>query len=152
MSEATDPKAKQEFMTMIGHSLEILEVDDGMLSKTNRQSIRNGILETISELMYQRDAANARAEKAEATLNAPALASVLEERIRQDGKWGEQNHNPYIYLAILVEEVGEMAQAALQTQYGGENGGLDHLREEAVQTAAVALAIVECLDRGLWCW
>lgn len=93
-----------------------------------------------------------RAEKAEGTLNAPALASVLEERIRQDERWGEQNHNPYIYLAILVEEVGEMAQAALQTQYGGKHGGLDHLREEAVQTAAVALAIVECLDRGLWCW
>lgn len=110
----------------------------------------------VADLRAALDAANeaaeARAEKAEATLNAPALASVLEERIRQEEKWGEQNHNPYVYLSILMEEVGEMAQAALQTQYGGKHGGLDHLREEAVQTAAVALAIVECLDRGLWCW
>ena len=82
MSEATDPKAKQEFMTMIGHSLEILEVDDGMLSKTNRQSIRNGILETISELMYQRDAANARAEAAEA--RAAELQAALTAAINMN--------------------------------------------------------------------
>lgn len=81
-----------------------------------------------------------------------ALTNILEERIRQDQKWGEQNHDPYIYLTILVEEVGEFAQAALQTQFGGKHGGLDHLREEAVQTAAVALAIVECLDREKWRW
>lgn len=82
----------------------------------------------------------------------PALISVLEERTRQDEKWGEQNHDPFTYLAILSEEVGETAQAALQTKFGGKHGGLDHLREEAVQTAAVALAIVECLDRGKWHW
>jgi NTP pyrophosphatase (non-canonical NTP hydrolase) len=81
-----------------------------------------------------------------------ALYSVIEERLRQDNKWGEQNHDPYTYMAILMEELGEMAQAALQTQFGGKHGGLDHLREEAVQTAAVALAIVECLDRGKWRW
>jgi NTP pyrophosphatase (non-canonical NTP hydrolase) len=94
----------------------------------------------------------ARAEAAEALLKAPALVSVLDERQRQDQQWGEQNHDPYTYMAILIEELGEMAQAALQTQFGGKHGGLDHLREEAVQTAAVALAIVECLDHGKWHW
>ncbi len=81
-----------------------------------------------------------------------AMHDVISERLRQDQKWGEQNHDPYTYLAILLEEVGEMAQAALQTQFGGKHGGLDHLREEAVHTAAVALAIIECLDRGKWRW
>ena len=52
-----------------------------------------------------------------------ALLSVVKERIRQDAKWGEQNHNPYIYLAILLEEVGELAQSILQSQFGGEHGG-----------------------------
>jgi NTP pyrophosphatase (non-canonical NTP hydrolase) len=80
----------------------------------------------------------------------PALESVLEERIRQDAKWGEQNHNPYIYLSILMEEVGELSQAILQSQFGGEHGGDKNVRKEAVHTAAVALAIIECLDRGLW--
>lgn len=77
----------------------------------------------------------------------PALVSVLVERIRQDDKWGEQNLNPYIYLAVLLEEVGEFAQAVLQTQYGGDKGGWSNVRKEAIHTAAVALALLECLDR-----
>lgn len=81
-----------------------------------------------------------------------ALAYVLTERDRQDAKWGEQNHDPFTYLTILTEEVGEFAQAALQTRFGGDKGGLVRMREEAVQAAAVALAIVECLDRGKWKW
>lgn len=91
-------------------------------------------------------------ERLRGALQSRALIDIIEERIRQDQKWGEQNHNPYTYLAILIEEVGEFSQAALQTQFGGKHGGFDHLREEAVQTAAVALAIVECLDRGKWRW
>jgi NTP pyrophosphatase (non-canonical NTP hydrolase) len=51
---------------------------------------------------------------------------------------------------ILMEEVGELAQAALHKRHGGEASG--HLREESVHTAAVAMAIIECLDRGDWAW
>jgi len=79
-----------------------------------------------------------------------ALRDVLAERQRQDALWGEQNHDPFVYGAILVEEAGEFMQAALQTRFGGSKGGLDRMREEAVHTAAVALAIVECLDRAKW--
>lgn len=81
-----------------------------------------------------------------------ALLSVMAERIRQDELWGEQNHDPFEYLTILGEEFGETCQAALETKYGGDHGGLAKLRNEAVQTAAVALAIVECLDRHKWEW
>jgi NTP pyrophosphatase (non-canonical NTP hydrolase) len=79
-----------------------------------------------------------------------ALADVIAERGRQDAKWGEQNHDPFTYLTVLMEEVGELAQAALHTKFGGP--AAKGLREEAVQTAAVALAIIECLDRGKWEW
>lgn len=79
-----------------------------------------------------------------------ALEDVLSERARQDAKWGEQNHDPFTYLAVLTEEVGELAQAALHARFGGH--AADGLRMEAVHTAAVALAIVECVDRGLWTW
>ena len=75
-----------------------------------------------------------------------SLHSVLAERIRQDGQWGEQNHDMFIWSAILTEECGEFAQAALQAKFGGPAGA--HLRKEAVQCAAVALAIVECIDRA----
>jgi NTP pyrophosphatase (non-canonical NTP hydrolase) len=81
-----------------------------------------------------------------------AARSVMDERLRQDAKWGEQNHDPSTYLTILMEEVGEYAQAVLETRFGGPHGGEDKMRAEAVQVAAVALAIVECLDRGTWLW
>ena len=79
-----------------------------------------------------------------------ALLDVLEERKRQDQKWGEQNHNPFCYLVVLMEEVGELSQAALHTHFGGCAAA--GLRTEAIHVAAVALAIVQCLDRGKWSW
>ena len=80
------------------------------------------------------------------------LSDILCEREGQELKWVEQNHDPYTYLAILLEEVGEYARACLQTQFGGKHGGLDKMRTEAVQVAAVATAIIECLDREKWTW
>ena len=79
------------------------------------------------------------------------LEEVVAERRRQDAKWGEQNHDPFLYGTILMEEVGEFAQAALKARFD-EGKTLDNVREEAIQVAAVAVAIVECLDRGAWRW
>ena len=79
-----------------------------------------------------------------------AVTDVLAERVKQDRKWGEQNHDPFTYLTVLMEEVGELSQAALHARFGGP--AADSLRKEAVQTAAVAMAIVECLDRNMWTW
>ena len=80
----------------------------------------------------------------------PALRDVLLERVSQEGKWGEQNHDPFTYLAILQEEVGEFAKEAVAERFTGDQN--PNLRAEAVQVAAVALAIVECLDRKSWSW
>ena len=79
-----------------------------------------------------------------------ALEDVMAERMRQDDKWGEQNHDPFVYLSILMEEVGEMSKAALEARYGGHS--IQEFREEAVHAAAVALAAVECIDRSKWTW
>lgn len=91
------------------------------------------------------------------TTQERALRDVLRERARQDEGWGEQNHDPQTYLSILIEEVGETAKEANDLRWWQANGGgRDDIRarlyEEAVQTAAVALAIVECLLRGKWRW
>lgn len=72
----------------------------------------------------------------------PAIRDVLTERLDQDAKWGEQNHPSEVWLAILCEEVGEMAQEMLP------GGSLLHCRDEAVQVAAVAIAFVEAIDRA----
>lgn len=74
-----------------------------------------------------------------------ALNAIIFERDRQLKKWGEQNHPPYTWLAILSEEVGEMAQAMLHTEFGGYAKG--KTKEEAIHVAAVALQFVEYLIR-----
>ena len=80
------------------------------------------------------------------------IKEIIAERKKQDAQWGEQNNAPFLYLTVLGEEYGEACQAALQTRFGGDHGGLDHLREELVQVAAVTLAFIECLDRNKWSW
>ena len=47
------------------------------------------------------------------------LDEVERERHKQEGKWGPQHHDPSVWLAILMEEVGEAAQAWLQATYEG---------------------------------
>lgn len=76
------------------------------------------------------------------------MHDVLTERGKQESKWGEQNHDPFAYLTILGEEYGEACQAALHAHFDDED--IHDLREELVQVAAVAVAFVECLDRGKW--
>jgi len=80
---------------------------------------------------------------------------INQERLRQDEKWGVQNHDPFTYLAILGEEVGESNQAALEAhtwevgQKGNKWKSLEHYREELIQVAAVAKAMIECVDRNV---
>ena len=71
-------------------------------------------------------------------------SEVQAERNRQDDKWGEQNHDDFVWGAILGEEVGEALQQALWQHF--EKGAGD-VRGELVQVAAVAIAWIECIDR-----
>ncbi len=66
---------------------------------------------------------------------------ILEERKKQDKKWGEQNHAIYKWLAILGEEVGEVNKAALEDDYY-------EIINELVQIGAVTVAIIESLERN----
>jgi len=69
------------------------------------------------------------------------LDEIAAEMARQDAKWGEQNHHSMMWLAILMEEVGEVAAAALQERKDG-------YRAELIHVAAVAVAAVESFDRN----
>lgn len=75
------------------------------------------------------------------------LAEVKDERVRQDAKW-ERRPGEWpapdpdsAALAVLVEEVGEVARALLSETP-------DRVREELVQVAAVAVAWIEALDQA----
>jgi NTP pyrophosphatase (non-canonical NTP hydrolase) len=73
---------------------------------------------------------------------------VSTERERQDAKWGDQSGNPpTVWAAVLAEECGEAAQAALHVQFEHRLTVAD-LRKELVQTAAVAVAWIEAIDEG----
>jgi NTP pyrophosphatase (non-canonical NTP hydrolase) len=67
------------------------------------------------------------------------LEEVAAERARQDAIWGDGNllyRDAMSALTVLMEEVGEMAKAVLEDRP-------DELRAEAIQAAAVAVAIAE---------
>lgn len=82
-----------------------------------------------------------------------ALQSVQAERNRQDEKWGDQSGNhPFEWMSILGEEYGELCEAVNETFFKNgdkpERGGIDKMRKEAVQVAAVAVALIEALDKS----
>lgn len=76
------------------------------------------------------------------------------ERIRQDGKWGEQNHSPIEWIAILGEEFGEVSKEALELWFGRwetpevYSAKVALYEKELIQVAAVAVSMLECLYRN----
>lgn len=79
------------------------------------------------------------------------LQCVARERIKQDAKWGEQNHNDLTWLAILAEEFGEVANMLVEDIVKEEHKHeaiQDNLEYELVQVAAVCVAWVECMRRN----
>lgn len=72
------------------------------------------------------------------------LQKINIERARQDAKWGyPQRNNLPEWGIILGEEVGEAMQAMNEVRF--RNEGKEHLLEELVQVAAVAVSIIEHL-------
>ncbi len=77
-----------------------------------------------------------------------AMMEIAKERNLQIDKWGaEQSHSPAEWMLILMEEMGELAEAILK--HGGDTEdmltrqGKDELR----QVAAVAIAWLEDRNR-----
>jgi len=72
---------------------------------------------------------------------ANIFADILDERARQEKKWGQQNHHPDYWQGILGEEFGEVCKAVIERD-------LESYRKELIHTAAVAFSMLECLDRN----
>lgn len=95
------------------------------------------------------------------------IEGALNERARQEHKWGEQNHDFPIWLAIFSEEFGEISQAFLKLNFAAAEAagakkvgkkvdtrsisqrGID-FRTEMIQGLAVLMAMIECGDRNGW--
>lgn len=91
-----------------------------------------------------------------ATTTFGVCCEIEEERTRQDAKWGQQNHSPIEWIAILTEEVGEASKEAVEmhfakdfpTHYPDDVERAERYRAELIQVAAVAVAMIESLDRN----
>lgn len=77
------------------------------------------------------------------------IKKVIDERKRQDKKWGEQNHSPLLWLSIIGEEFGEMCKEANEYGFSSDLKRIQDLQTEAIQCAACCVAMVESLDRTL---
>lgn len=84
-------------------------------------------------------------------LQSRVIQHIIDERDFQDNKWGtNRTHTPAEWLMILGEEVGEANKAALEARFGLDiehDDRIRDLRTELVQVAAVAVAIIEYIDR-----
>jgi NTP pyrophosphatase (non-canonical NTP hydrolase) len=72
------------------------------------------------------------------------LQQVHQERNEQVRKWGVQDHSPEMWLAILTEEVGEVAKEIAESHVKPFNAR--RYRQELIQVAAVAAAAIESMD------
>lgn len=69
------------------------------------------------------------------------IAALLDEDARQVAKWGIQERSPFEWLAYLVEEVGELAEAIVEAEY--RNGTLDQIFKEAIEISTLARKIAK---------
>jgi NTP pyrophosphatase (non-canonical NTP hydrolase) len=72
------------------------------------------------------------------------LTEVMDEVRRAKEKFPWWPEDPVHAAAIVAEEAGELTQASLQFTY--EVGTFDDMREEAIQTAAMAIRFLENMD------
>lgn len=85
-----------------------------------------------------------------AEVDSYILYDIIDERERQDQKWGDQSANANVlWSTVLTEEVGEVAEAVLKLDFEDHEGTHDDLRKELVEVAAVAVAWIEALDKNV---
>ncbi|MBU2346616.1 MAG: hypothetical protein KJ888_20695 [Gammaproteobacteria bacterium] len=78
------------------------------------------------------------------------FGKILEERKRQDKKWGKQNHSPLYWLAILTEEIGEANKEIVKYISSNEvdKFRLQYYEIELIHSAAVIFAAIDSLRRN----
>ncbi len=72
------------------------------------------------------------------------------ERVKQNVKWGEQNHDDFKWLSILAEEFGEVSKAVCEQMQKNHHplALRENLEIELIQVAAVCVQWIECLRRN----
>lgn len=76
------------------------------------------------------------------------ISDVLEERERQNTKWGEQNHFVDKWGNIIGEEYGEVCKAINEFGFNPTPQTEQDIYTEAIQTMASCMAMLECMERN----
>lgn len=76
----------------------------------------------------------------------PIQIEVFDELDRAIAKFPSWPTDPLHAVAVLGEEFGELTKAILQAVYEPHKSGPNDVREEAIQTAAMALRFLASLD------
>lgn len=72
--------------------------------------------------------------------NKESFTAVINEMTRQDEKWGEcRDQHPYVWLAVLGEEVGEVNRGALEEDW-------QNYKEEIIQVIAVCMQMLKNIN------
>jgi NTP pyrophosphatase (non-canonical NTP hydrolase) len=80
-----------------------------------------------------------------------AVDDVIYERGIQDDKWGPQQDHPLeLWPVILGEEFGEVCEAILDYRLISNEANKKALEKELIQTAAVAIHMIELLRAGVY--
>lgn len=69
------------------------------------------------------------------------IYDVMEERLRQNAKFGPQNHPPMGWHAIMAEEMGEVAKEVVELSFSGK--AADDYYKELKEAVAVGLAAMQ---------
>lgn len=75
------------------------------------------------------------------------IAPIFAELERATEKFPTWPTDPLHAVAVIGEEFGELTKAVLQLVYEPRKSSANAVREEAIQTAAMALRFVMSLDR-----
>jgi NTP pyrophosphatase (non-canonical NTP hydrolase) len=75
------------------------------------------------------------------------IEEVMAELRRATVKYPTWPSDPLHALAVLGEEFGELTKAMLQMTYEPEKATVEEVREEAIQTAAMAIRLAISLDQ-----
>lgn len=75
------------------------------------------------------------------------IDAIVSEMARAQEKFPEWPTDPVHAAAILGEEFGELQQAILEVMYEPSKSTRDHVRTEAIQTAAMTLRFLLSLHK-----
>lgn len=73
---------------------------------------------------------------------------IRDEMQRRRAAFGEENHKPVMWAAILQEATGRLATQAILTEYKDKDASQPKMRHAVIQCSAIMILLLKCIDDG----